>query len=423
MKIKIIFLFLMIVCTAYSQEVLDKIVAVVGNEFITLSELEFQTNIYAAQRKISPNTPGLQKQVLDNLINEKLIYTQANLDSITVTEDEVDQRIDYQIQQFEQQFGSKENVEKAYGMSIEKIKRELQDNIRKQLMIQKLQQKNFGVVEASRREVEDFFEKFKDSLGVIPEKEEIAHIFRNPKTSSAAKAKAKVFAESILDSIKHGSDFAAMAKKYSEDPGSAAHGGDLGFVKKGVFYPEFESAAFALQPGQISDVVESPVGFHIIQLIEKRGESIHCRHILIKIKNDEDADLKTIEFLTDIRDSIIKGDGSFSEYAKKYSEDESSKNFGGDLGTFYLNQLDKNLMDIVSKLKEGEISFPKRIDYGQDNYGYHIVYLKKRVPQHLADLNQDYPEIKKLADEYKRQQLYNNWLSELKKKIYYDIRL
>ncbi len=423
MKIKMIFLFLMIVCTAYSQEVLDKIVAVVGNEFITLSELEFQTNIYAAQRKISPNTPGLQQQVLDNLINEKLIYTQANLDSITVTEDEVDQRIDYQIQQFEQQFGSKENVEKAYGMSIEKIKRELQDNIRKQLMIQKLQQKNFGVVEASRREVEDFFEKFKDSLGVIPEKEEIAHIFRNPKTSSAAKAKAKAFAESILDSIKHGSDFAAMAKKYSEDPGSAAHGGDLGFVKKGVFYPEFESAAFALQPGQISDVVESPVGFHIIQLIEKRGESIHCRHILIKIKNDEDADLKTIEFLTDIRDSIIKGDGSFSEYAKKYSEDESSKNFGGDLGTFYLNQLDKNLMDIVSKLKEGEISFPKRIDYGQDNYGYHIVYLKKRVPQHVADLNQDYPEIKKLADEYKRQQLYNNWLSELKKKIYYDVRL
>ncbi len=423
MKTKMIFLFLMIMCTAYSQEVLDKIVAVVGNEYITQSELEFQTNLYAAQRKISPNTPGLKKLVLNNLVNEKLIYAQANLDSITVTDDEVNQRIDYQIQLFEQQFGSKENVEKAYGMSIEKIKRELLDNIRKQLMIQKLQQKNFGVIDASRREVEEFFNKFKDSLGVIPEKVEIAHIFRNPKTSSAAKAKAKAFAEAILDSLKHGADFAEMAKKYSEDPGSAAHGGDLGFVKKGVFYPQFESAAFALQPGQISDVVESPVGFHIIQLIEKRGESIHTRHILIKIKNDEDADLKTIEFLTNLRDSIIKGYGTFSEYAKKYSEDESSKNFGGDLGTFYLNQLDKNLLDVVSKLKEGEISFPKRMDYGQDNYGYHIVYLKKRTPQHLADLKQDYPEIKKLADEYKKQQKYEEWLSELKKKIYYDIRM
>ncbi len=378
MKIKMIFLFLVIVCTAYSQEVLDKIVAVVGNEYITKSELQFQTNLYAAQRKISPATPGLEKQVLQNLIDEKLIYAQANLDSITVTEDEVNQRIDYQIQLFEQQFGSKENVEKAYGMSIEKIKRELNDNIRKQLMIQKLQQKNFGDLDVSRREVEEFFDKFKDSLGVIPEKVDIAHIFRNPKTTSAARTKAKEFAESILDSLKHGADFAEMAKKYSEDPGSAAHGGDLGFVKKGVFYPEFEAAAFALKPGEISGVVESPVGFHIIQLIEKRGESIHARHILIKIKNDEDADLKTIEFLSDIRDSIVKGDGTFSEYAKKYSEDESSKNLGGDLGTFYLNQLDKNLLDVVSKLKEGEISFPKRMDYGQGSYGYHIVYLKEK---------------------------------------------
>ena len=180
MKVKIFFLFLVIVCTAYSQEVLDKIVAVVGNEFITKSELQFQTNLYAAQRKISPETPGLEKQVLDNLINEKLIYAQANLDSITVTDDEVNQRIDYQIQLFQQQFGSKENIEKAYGMSLEKIKRELRDNIRKQLMIQKLQQKNFGNIDVSRREVEEFFNKFKDSLGVIPEKVDIAHIFRNP---------------------------------------------------------------------------------------------------------------------------------------------------------------------------------------------------------------------------------------------------
>lgn len=423
MKLKFLIIIILAVSSIYPQKVLDRIVAVVGNEFISQSELEFQVNYVAAQKKLNPDNTELQKQVLNELVNEKLIYAQANLDSIDVTDDEVNQRVDYQIQLFEQQFGSKQKVEEVYGMSEEKIKRELRDNIRKQLMIQKLQEKNFAAVEATRRDVEDFFDKFKDSLGVIPEKVKISHIFIKPQPSSSIKEKYKKFAESILDSIKNGADFAELAKKYSEDPGSAQHGGDLGFVKRGIFYPEFESAAFALQPGEISDVVESPVGFHIIQLIEKRGESIHVRHILIKIKSDEDADLRAIELLTDLRDSVVNGSKTFSELAKKYSEDKDSKPFGGDLGTFYLNQLDKNLLDIVSGLKEGEISFPKRMEYGQNSYGYHIVYLEKRIPQHQVDLNKDYEQLKKLATEYKRQLQYNDWIKSLRDKIYYEIRL
>ena len=226
-----------------------------------------------------------------------------------------------------------------------------------------------------------------------------------------------------MDSLNEGADFSELAKKYSEDPGSASQGGDLGFVKRGVFYPEFESVAFSLEVGQTSGVVESPVGFHIIQLIEKRGESIHTRHILIKIKADDQADLKTIDFLSEIRDSIVKGYGTFDDYAKKYSEDKETAVFGGELGTFYLSQLDKTLLDVVSKLKEGEISFPRRIEYGPDNYGYHIVYLEERVPQHSADLEKDYTEIKKLADEYKKQDKYKEWIKELKGKIYWEVRL
>lgn len=291
-------------------------------------------------------------------------------------------------------------------------------------MVQKLREKNFGTVEATRHDVEDFFNTYKDSLGVIPEKVKIAHIFRSPKSSSGAKEKAKEFTQAILDSIKNGVDFAEMAKKYSDDPGSAKDGGDLGFVKRGVFYPEFESAAFALQPGEISGVVESPVGFHIIQLIEKRGESIHARHILIKIKVGEDADLKTIEFLTALRDSIVKGgDNTFASYAKKFSEDEDTAPFGGELGTFYINQLDKSVLDAVSGLQPGDISFPKRYEYSTGNYGYHIIYLEERTAQHAPDLNKDYADIKKLADEYKRQKKYQEWIESLKSKIYYDIRL
>jgi len=423
MKFKIMILSLMLGGAISAQEVIDKVAAVVDNEIVMLSELNFQTNLFAAQRQLDPNTPGLKEKILNSIIEEKLVLAQAELDSIMVSEDEVEQRLDYQIELFKQQYGSKERVEQIYGMSIERIKRESRDEVRKQLMIQKLREKKFAFTEATRREVDQFFEQFKDSIGVIPEKVDIYHIYKNPKTSAEAKLQFKQKALSLIDSLKAGADFEALARKYSDDPGSASAGGDLGFVKRGFFYPEFESAAFALKEGELSGAVESPVGFHVIQLLEKRGESIHARHILIKIKTDEDADLRAIEFLSEVRDSILNETGTFSDYAKKYSEDEDTKAFGGQLGNYYLNQLDKALLDAVSKLKEGEISYPRRIDYGQGNYGYHLVYLKKRVPQHKAEIEKDYTEIKSLADDYKKQQKYTEWITELKDKIYWEVRL
>jgi peptidyl-prolyl cis-trans isomerase SurA len=423
MKIKILFLSLLFSFAGYTQQVLDKIVAVVDNEIILQSELDFQASVFASQRQLDVNTPGLKKQILNSLIEEKLIYAQAELDSITVSEDEINQRIDYQINSFTQQYGSIANIEKMYGMSIDRIKRELRDDVRKSLMTQRLQEKNFGKVDATKREVEDFFELYKDSIGTIPEKVNLYHIFQNPKAGEKLK---KIFREkalALLDSLKAGKDFAELARKYSDDPGSATQGGDLGFVKKGVFYPEFEEAAYKLNIGEISGVIESPVGFHIIELVEKRGESIHTRHILIKIKADENSDLQTIDFLTEVRDSIIKGLGTFQDYAKKYSEDKETAAFGGELGTYYINQLDKFLLDVVGKLKEGEISYPKRLEYGPGTYGYHIVWLKSRVPQHKVDMKEDYTEIKKLADENKKQKEYQKWIEGLKSKIYWEVRI
>ena len=376
MKIKFVLILTLIAASLNAQQVLDKIVAVVDNEIILESELEFQAGIFASQRQIDPSTPGLKEQILNSMIEEKLIYAQADLDSVTVTEDEINQRIDYQINSFTQQYGSVANIEKIYGMSIDRIKRELRDEVRKSLMSQRLQEKNFGKVQATRREVEDFFNTYKDSIGIIPEKVVIFHIFQNPKASEKLKKKFYDKALALLDSIKAGKDFSELAKKYSDDPGSAAQGGDLGFVKKGVFYPEFEEAAYKLNVDELSGVVESPVGFHIIQMIERRGESIHTRHILIKIKADENADLQTIDFLSEVRDSILKGFGTFQEYAKKYSEDKETAPFGGELGTYYISQLDKALLDAVGKLKEGEIGFPRRLEYAPGTYGYQIVWLK-----------------------------------------------
>jgi peptidyl-prolyl cis-trans isomerase SurA len=420
---KVLIIYTFLISSLLPQETLDRIVAVVDNEIILQSELEFQVNIFAAQRGINPETKGLRKQILNSMIDDKLVYAQSELDSIMVTDEEITQRIDYQIQVFQQQYGSVQRIEEMYGMSLERIRRELRDDVRKNLMVQRMQQTKFASIEASRREVEEFFDTYKDSIGQIPEKLTIYHIFRNPKANERIKKNSRDLAQSLLDSIKAGADFAEIATKYSDDPGSASQGGDLGFVKRGVFYPEFETAAFALAEGEISDVVESPVGFHIIQLLERRGESIHTRHVLIKIEPDDDADLETIEFLSGLRDSVINKNGTFQHYARRYSEDKETASFGGDLGTFYINQLDKNLLDIVSKQTQGEISFPRRLDYAPGTYGYHIVYLEERIPQHPADLDEDYKEIKRLTDEYKKQKEYEKWIQDLKDRIYWEVRI
>ena len=420
---KILFLFFALAGILNAQQVLDKIVAVVDSEIILQSEFDFRANVEAQQRNVDPADPAFRRQVLNAMIEEKLLYAQAELDSITVTDEQVKQQLDYQINYFMQQYGSREKLEQIYGMPIEKLKRSLQDDTKKNLMAEMLKQKKFAQLEASRKEIEEFYDIYKDSLGVVAEKFKISHIFQNPKTGDRVKKKAKEFALSLLDSLKKGADFAKLAIKYSEDPGSAAQGGDLGSVKRGVFYPEFEAVAFALAPNQLSGIVESPVGFHIIQLLERRGESIHSRHILIKVKSDDESDLKSIEFLTEIRDSIVRGKNTFEYYARTYSDDKANAKYGGDLGTFEASQLEKPLLDVIYKLKEGDISFPKRLDVDKNVYGYHIVKLEKRIPQHKANLDIDFPELKRMTEFYKKQKLFAKWIEEIKGRIHWEVRL
>ena len=421
---KKIFFFLLFTVTVFAQEkVIDKVVAVVDNEIILKSELNYQVNWTAARQNLDPKDETLQKNVLNQMIEERLLYAQAELDSVEVSDDQIEAQLESQLNYFIRQYGSQENVEKVYGMKLDKIKRELRDDVKKSLMAQMLQQQKFGKIEVSRREVADFFNEHRDSLGVIPERFTLQHIFINPKGGERVKKAARVKAQMILDSLKNGGDFAALAEEYSEDPGSASRGGDLGYVKRGVFFPEFEAAAYALNIGQISGIVESPVGYHIIELLDRRGESIHTRHILIKIKSDDQADLKAIELLNELRDSIESGANTFEYYAEKYSDDKTSSKLGGDLGAFEVSQLDDKMKEYVYKLEKGEISFPKRLDVDQSTYGFHIVKVKDRVREHKADLEKDFDDIKRIAEFNKKQKLYNEWLEEIKKNIYWEIRI
>lgn len=407
----------------FAQQKLDEIVAVVDNEIILKSELDLRVSIESSRSNLSPDDPLLRKRILDGMVTEKLLYAQAELDSIEVSDEEITQMLDNQMNYFISQYGSRERVEETYGMSIERIKREFREDTKKNLMAQRVQQQKFGEIEVTRREVYEFYETYKDSLGLIPEKFTLGHIFVNPAKTSDVKAKSRKLAESLLDSLKNGADFALLATEYSDDPGSRSQGGDLGTVSRGVFYPEFESAAFTLNEGELSEVVESPVGFHIIQLLEKKGNQIHTRHILIMVKSDDQSDLGAIELLTNIKDSIRLGINTFEYYAIKYSDDKETGKLGGKLGTLEVGQLDQQLLTVVYPLAKGDISSPQKLNTDPQNYGYHIVKLYERKPEHVATIEDDYDDIKRLAEFRKREMMFKEWVEELKSHIYWEIKI
>lgn len=401
---------------AQSKPVLDKIVAVVGNETILKSELDYQVQLAAYQNKLDPNDPALHNRVLEAMIDDKLILAQAILDSVAVTDEEVDRELGSRIQDLVKQLGSEQKLEDVYGMSINKIRSEFKDDMRKQLIIQKLKQQKFGDMKVASMDVKDFYETYKDSLPEIPEQVTLSHIFMVPKPSAKARDEAYSLVKTLLDSLRHGEDFAALAKKYSQDPGSAPSGGDLGWAKRGQFVPEFEHAVYELKPGEISDVLETQFGFHIIQLIERRGDLVHARHILIQIPHLRSDDDSVITFLDTLRARALAGE-SFAALARGYSQDQDSRDLGGDLGTVTVDQLEPSFLKTVKDLKIGEISEPAKVTYGK-SYGYHIVYLRNRIPAHKVNLDQDHDRLSAMALSMKQNEAYQKWIDQLKKQVY-----
>jgi peptidyl-prolyl cis-trans isomerase SurA len=415
-----IFLFVLLAACAQAQ-VLDRIVAVVDREVILESELNAQVQFSVMNNRIDPATPGLREQVLESMINEKLIVAKAIEDSITVSEEEVRQQLDATIQQRVQQVGSEKRLEELYGMPISRIRREFRDEMRKSLLASRLQQQRFGITQVSRREVEEFYATYHDSLGTVPEEVELAHIYIEPKPSEAARQAARKKMESLVDSLNAGVDFAELATRHSQDPGSAGQGGDLGFVRRGLFLPEFESVVFSLAEHQRSGIVETKYGLHIIELLERRGESVRARHILLRVERTPADDDSTVAFLQSLRSRILAGE-DFPALARRYSEDKETAPIGGSLGTVELSQIEKAFYPIVASLQQGDISEPVKLTSGSAS-GYHIVWMKKRTPEHQASLEQDFQRIETLALNFKRNRDYARWLQELRGSIYWESRL
>jgi peptidyl-prolyl cis-trans isomerase SurA len=404
-----------------AQTLVDRIVAVVDKEIITESELNERVTFLAMQNKIDPNQPGLRMQVLDGLVSEKLVLAQALIDSVEVTDDEVTRALDQQIANFIRQVGSEQRVEQMYGKSISRIKREYRTEIKNQLLVQKTRQQREASLAVTHREVEDFFVSFKDSLPQVPEEFELSHIYIVPKPDTSVEAKTKKIMQSILDSIHAGGDFADFAKRYSTDPGSATSGGDLGWEKRGIFVREFEETVFGLKEGDISNIVKTQFGFHIIQLLGRRGESVHARHILMKIDKGPASDSAAVDTLRGFRQRVLKGE-SFAQLASKYSEDEDTKSVGGDLGMLTADQLQPDFAGQINDMKAGEISEPLRTVVGS-SYGFHIIWMRKRTAPHAINLQDDFKRVEQLALYMKRNKQNAEWIDDLKKTIYVDIRL
>jgi peptidyl-prolyl cis-trans isomerase SurA len=402
---------------AQQSQVLDKIIATVGREIVLQSDIEGRIAMFLQQNpKVNPSDPELRKQVLESLINERLMVTKAVEDSIAVMDEEINQSLDFMMQNLMQTYGSEKRVEDLYGMSISRIRKNYRDEVRKQLLVERLQQQKFMGVKCTNREVEDFYNQYRDSIRAIPASVELAHIVKHIKPSADAKEEVKRLALKIRDSILKGVDFAELAKRHSGDPGSASTGGDLGWVDKGKFVAEYERAAYDLQSGETSQPIESPFGFHIIQTIEKRKDASHTRHILLKLGGSADDKSRVEKILIDLKERVEKSE-SFEDLAKQYSDEKETQGFGGSMGVIELNRLPADLKSIVETLPEGGVSQPLPYMADPTKPSLHIILKKKNIAEHSPSLSSDFKKIEQMALQQKQAKLMDSFLKDLRDAI------
>jgi len=428
---KILLFFLLLFCrSAFSQpQLADKIVGIVDDRIVQLSEVEAQYQQYAYQAT-SPLPPDLKCQIFDQFLTDKLLVRQAELDSVKVTDEDVEQTLDMRIRSFANIAGSIEKLEQYYGKSIVEIKDEFRDDIREKLLSDHERTNIVKDVSVTPSEVAEFYNKIpKDSLPYFNSELEVGQLVILPKVNDQVRAYAKQKITDLLTRVRNGEDFAGLASSYSDDPGSAEQGGDLGFVNRGEMDPNFEAAAFSLKnPNEISDVIESKFGFHIIQLIERRGDKIHLRHILVKPKITSYDISRAGAYADSIYNLIQSAKYTFEQAVSKFSQDDQTRENGGiienpatnttkfeaaDLGSY-----DQTLVPATDTLQVGAITRPMIFRTKVGEVGFRMIYLKSKTQPHQANLKDDYDRIQQFALNKKQVDAINKWLGDRIAKSY-----
>jgi peptidyl-prolyl cis-trans isomerase SurA len=400
----------------------DKIVAIVGDNIILQSDIEVSFLQEQSRNAEVTLSPAFKCQILDNLLLEKLFVAQGVLDSVVVPEEEVRAELDRRVKYFISVFGSREKLEEYYGKTISELKDEFTEDVRTQLMSDKVRGKAFSGLKVSPQEVKKYFDQIpKDSVPFFNSEIEVAQVIMYPKISDEAKQAAKQKLEGIKKEIENGMDFSLQAILYSDDPGSASDGGNLGMIERGELVPDFEAAAYRLNEGEISQVVETPFGFHLIKLDEKRGDRIKARHILIRAKLTNNDVLMVKERMDSVHKLLVDKQISFREAVNSFSDDENSKSSGGMMtnpknGTtsFEKADIEGGLIFTIDQLKVGEISevlsitTPDRT--GETKSGYRFIMLESETPAHRASLETDYAKIQAAAKNEKQSKELTKWI-------------
>lgn len=419
-------------------EVVDQIVAMVNDNIILKSEVDQRVAQYMQQSRQNEQqldfTKALWYDALESLIDEYVLLEKGKLDSVQVSDEQVGRAMDQRINQLINRAGSEEKLEEALGKSLVQIKADYREQFREDMIVQQVRQKKMNEISVSRPEVVDYYNRIpQDSIPTVPERVGLAQVVAIPKPEANAKEEARQLAKQLRDSVlNHDKDIADLAERWSDGP-SASRGGLLPMMPLADLVPEYSAAASALKPGDISEVVETSYGFHVIKLIKRVGDKIETRHILISMDENKLDEEGAKEKLRAIRDSVLHHDKSFSEMARKHSDDKSTASLGGKLFNpqtgermISLSSLDPALYRIALLLEEeGDISEPKQFkpDQRSAKKAYRIVQLQRRIPEHKANLEQDFELIERYAKQAKQMRVMQTWLDELREQIYVEYKI
>ena len=420
MKI-VLYLFFFVLLFA-QQPVFEGISAVVGNNIILKSDVSQLVSMTALQQKIdlrkNPDYYSkIEEQVLENLINQRVILEMAKLDSIEVKEKDVDDALNQQIENIVLQAGSRALAEDYLGQSIKSFRREFWADMRDRLISEQYQFSLLNKVTINRDETQAFFDEYKDSLGVLPSLYRINHIQLSVKPSEKNLSKTLKRANNIRSRILSGDSFDSLAIRFSDDPGSASRGGVLGYVQRGSLVTEFESVAFSQDINTLSEPILTQFGFHLIETLDKQGEKAKVRHILIKPEITEEDDSRTFSFAKTLMDSISNYQ-AFKIFAEKYSEDNKTKDIGGSLG--WVNPAELPIVEFNEAIKLMEsiniCSFPIK-----SSLGYHLLWISDLRPGGKPNLSDHWPEIENFALNNKKANWFQDWLNQSRAVLFIDI--